>query len=91
MRLLTSTILAAALAVAVPAHAHDGHSRRGHDFRHGHYQHHHRVHHRHHHRHHPPAWGARKEVHNYYYEIPAAANPAPGLHVIFPDIFLPWP
>lgn len=91
MRILTSTILAAALAVAVPAYAHDGHGRPGQHYGHGHHKHHHAQG-RHHHRPHPPGWGPRREVNNYYYGygVPAAAVP-PGVHVVFPDIFLPWP
>jgi hypothetical protein len=90
---LTSTVLAVALAFAVPAHAGDGHGRSGDHYRHGHHKHYH-DHYRHargryHYREHPPAWGARREVNNYYYGGPAASIPA-GVHVIFPSIFFPW-
>jgi hypothetical protein len=32
----------------------------------------------------------RVEHHHHYYAAPAAAA-QPGLHVIFPDIYVPWP
>jgi len=87
MRLLTSALLAAALAAAVPAQAHDGHGR---NFHRGYHKHDHRVQQRHHHRPGPPAWRARREANNYYYGVPAAST-QPGVHVIFPNIFFPWP
>ncbi|MDH5534555.1 MAG: hypothetical protein OEZ08_03145 [Betaproteobacteria bacterium] len=93
MRILTSTLLAAALMIAAPAYAHDRHSRGGHHFAHGHHKPHHKLHRQQHFRHHPPARFSRTEVHNYYYDygygVPAASVP-PGVHIVLPNIFLPF-
>ncbi|HXF65584.1 MAG TPA: hypothetical protein VNK67_02640 [Burkholderiales bacterium] len=89
MRPIVAAVLAAGLGLAVPAAAHD-------------FKHHHRSygypgHPVPHHWHHPPAWGhwkKQREVHHhYYYHYPPAVIgvPRPGVHVIFPDIYVPWP
>jgi hypothetical protein len=97
MRFLTATMFAAALGVAIPAQAHDGHNgwrhhspRYAHDHRHfAGWRHDARVHHRH---------VIRREVRTYYYRAPVVAPlrgpvfpPLPGVHVVFPSIFLPFP
>lgn len=92
MRILTTTLLAAALAFAVPAYADHGHKRYGHGYQHGHYKHQRHFHGHRDHRHGPPRWVAQREVNNHYYygnSAPSASIP-PGVHVIFPDIFFPW-
>lgn len=93
MRLLKSILIAAALVLAAPAWADRGHGGKHHRDRHGwHDQRHHShgKHHRHH-RHHP-----RREFRtNYYYPAPvypvypAYAAPAPGVHIVVPNIYIP--
>jgi hypothetical protein len=89
MRSIVIAALAAGLALAAPAAAHD--------FKHPHRHHgwypRHPVHHS---WHHPPAWGHWKKkhvVHHHYYYHPLLAPGVmrPGVHVVFPDIYLPWP
>ena len=92
MRLLKSMLIAAALVLAAPAWAHGGHGKHNRDH-HGwndHRQHSHGKHHGHY-RHYP-----RREFHtNYYYPAPAYpvypayAAPAPGVHIVVPNIYIP--
>jgi len=99
MRYLSGGLLVAALCFA-PAAMADGYGYHKHHHRYLPYEHPtHPVYHRY--RHHPPAWGywkrhdfpprrVRKEVHHYYYAQPSPSL-SPGLHVIFPDVYIPWP
>lgn len=86
MRLLIMSVLAALLLAAMPAWAHGGHGQ----WKHGypryerHFEHKHRGH---YHDWHRPARVERV----YVYEPYPVAAPAPGLHVIFPDVYIPWP
>ena len=89
MRLLKSVLVAAALAFAAPVWAHGGH---GHH--HGWDKHHDRGHWRHHghHRHH--GWHHRDRHyyysrHYYYPPYPVYAAPAPGVHIVVPNIYIP--
>ncbi|MBM3357133.1 MAG: hypothetical protein FJY54_05345 [Betaproteobacteria bacterium] len=90
MRYLSGGLLMAALCFA-PAAMADGY---------GHHKHHHRQHHyghpkhhvHHHYRHYPPAWGHYKRKHHHYHHHYAYAYaPPPGVHVIFPNVYIPWP
>ena len=89
MRLLKSALVVAALAFAAPVWAHGGH---GHH--HGWDKHRHHSHWRdhHHHRHH----GWRDHPRSYYYTeryyyppYPVYAAPAPGIHIVTPNIYIP--
>jgi hypothetical protein len=98
MRYLSGGLLVAALCFA-PAAMADGYGYHKHHHRQHHYGHpKHHVH--HHYRHYPPAWGhwkhhhrhsrhVRKEVHHYYAQ--PSSSLSPGFHVIFPDVYIPWP
>ena len=99
MQLLRSMLAVAALALAGNVWAHDGHGR-GHGHakhdRHHHGWHdahddwkwRHHGHYRHHVQRHRPAY------YGYYYAPPpypayAYAAPAPGVHIVVPDIYIP--
>jgi hypothetical protein len=95
MRLLKGMLMVAALGLAGPVWAHGGHGHgRGHDGfhhdRHGHRHHSHWKHHRHHgHRYYDPyAYSG-----HYYPAYPrygyAVAAPAPGIHVVVPNLYIP--
>ena len=91
MRLLKSAFVVAALALASPVWANGGH---GHGPKHGHHhgwddRRHHSEwkHHRHHGRH------VDRRVYysqqHYYPPYPAYAAPAPGVHIVVPNIYIP--
>ena len=90
MKPLIKAALIASLFVTVPAWAHGGPHRGWDD---------HRYHHRHwqhgHHKH--PGYRHQvrevQRVERVYYEpYPVqSASASPGIHVIFPDVYLPWP
>lgn len=86
MRLLIKGLLAAALLAAAPAWAHGGH---GH-WKHGHPRYGRHFEHKQHGHHHDWRRPARVE-HVYRFEPYPAASPAPGIHMIFPDVYVPWP
>lgn len=97
MGLLKSAMVVAALVFAAPAWAGGGHDRddrRG-GRHYGGYGHDHRPdwrHHRHHHRHgYRPA---RQHYYSEYYYAPPPvygyAAPAPGVHVVAPNIYIPF-
>lgn len=92
MKPLIKAALIAVMLIAAPAWAHGGHSgwRDGHRYHHPHWKHGHHKHHGHA-RH---SRGPRRVVeHVYRYEpYPAqSASVSPGIHVIFPDVYFPWP
>jgi len=92
MRRLIKAALVTVLLTAVPAWADGGHGRwwdgPRHHYRDWKYE--HRRHHRH-----PGHWREPRRVveHVYQYEpYPTqSASASPGIHVIFPDVYLPWP
>ena len=92
MQLLKSVLVAAALVLAAPAWAKGGHGHRGHHGDHYGWQdhrHHSKWKHHRHHRHH-----FRDEVRTQYYYAPypvypAYAAPAPGVHIVVPNIYIP--
>lgn len=95
MRPLIKAALVAVMLMAAPAWAHGGHgggwAGERHHQRHwhkGHYKHHHK-----HHRHYRHRHETRRIEHVYRYEpYPVQSAAAqPGIHVIFPDVYLPWP
>lgn len=91
MRRLIKAALVAVLLTSVPALAHGGHDgwRDGHrhqprQWHKGHYKHHG----------HPRHWRETRRVeHVYRYEpySTQSASVSPGIHVIFPDVYFPWP
>lgn len=98
MQLLKSVLVAAALVLAAPTAAKGGHGHGGkhHGHHHGWQDHRHYSkwkHHRHH-RHYP-----RREVHAHHYYAPypvypaypayPAYAPAPGVHIVVPNIYIP--
>lgn len=90
LKLLVNTLLAGALLAVAPAWAHGGH---GHGY--GHWKHWHK-HHRHHHFHRHHVYHDRVVVREYVERVPVyrdypAASPAPGVHIVTPDIYIPWP
>ena len=90
MKSLIKAALVASLLVAVPAWAHGGPYRGWDDHRH-----HPRYWKHGHHKHHGHAHHVREvqRVERVYYEpYPVqSASASPGIHVIFPDVYLPWP
>lgn len=90
MKPLIKAALVASLLVAAPVWAHGGSDRGWYDHRHhhrnwnrGHHQ--HPVHHRH-------TREVRRVERVYYEPYPVqSASASPGIHVIFPDVYLPWP
>lgn len=91
MKPLIKAALVAVMLTAVPAWAHGGHGgwRDGHRVHHPHWKHGHYNHHGH-----PRHWRRTQRVeHVYRYEsYPVqSTGTAPGIHVIFPDVYLPWP
>jgi len=91
MRILRSVFVVAALALAAPAWANHGDGHRHGNRHHGH--HHGWDNHRHpshggHHRHYRP-----RLYSNYYYYPPppvyAYPAPAPGVHIVVPNIYIP--
>lgn len=89
MKPLIKAALIASLLIAVPAWAHDGPYRGwGGPPHHKHWNH-------DRYKHHGPRHHVR-EVHRvervYYEPYPAqSASASPGIHVIFPDVYVPWP
>jgi hypothetical protein len=90
LKLFISTLIAGALLGAAPVWAHGGHHGR-HWEKHSH---HHKFQ-RHHHRRHVyrdrvvvREYVERVPVYRDYYPAPA---PAPGISIVTPDIFIPWP
>jgi hypothetical protein len=95
MRLLKSMLVVAALGLAAPVWADGGHGRgRGHDgFHHDRHGHRHHSHWKHH-RHHGHGWrGHDPYYYSGYYYAPypryAYAAPAPGVHIVVPNIYIP--
>jgi hypothetical protein len=91
MRRLIKAALVAVLLTSVPALAHGGHGSWRDGDRH-HYRHWKHGHHKHHGQ--PRHWRETRRVeHVYRYEpYPAqSASVSPGIHVIFPDVYFPWP
>lgn len=91
MRRLIKAALVAGLLTSVPALAHGGHG----DWRDGH-RHHPRQWQKAHHKHHGHArhrHETQRVEHVYRYEpYPTqSASVSPGIHVIFPDVYFPWP
>lgn len=90
MRRLIKAALVAVLLTSVPALAHGGHDR----WRDG-QRHHPRQWHKGYHKHHGHArrHETRRVEHVYRYEpYPTqSASVSPGIHVIFPDVYFPWP
>jgi len=86
MKLLIHGTLAAVLLAAAPVWAHDGH---GH-WKHGYPRYGRHFEHKHDGRYHDWRRPARVER-VYVYEPYPVTSPAPGIHVIFPDVYLPWP
>jgi hypothetical protein len=91
MRLLKTLFVAAALALAAPAWAHGGH---GHDRHHRHNgwhgeRHHGHARHHHHHRHYARSFEHRYYSNYYYPPQPVYAVPAPGVHIVVPNIYIP--
>lgn len=99
MGLLKSAVVVAALALAAPVWADGGH-RHGRGNHHGWDQRHHAPaweHQHHRHRHYNRHWRHAPPRHyyydNYYYQpYPSYgyAAPAPGVHIVTPDIYVPW-
>jgi hypothetical protein len=92
MRRLIKAALVMVLLTAVPAWADRGHD----GWRDGHRHHYRGWKYEHHpHRGHPGHWREPRRVvqHIYQYEpYPTqSASASPGIHVIFPDVYLPWP
>ena len=92
MRLFKSALVVAALAFAAPVWAHGGHGKHhgGDNHRHGSHwrdqQHHrHHGHHRQHHRHYYSQYYSQP----YYAPYPVYAAPAPGVHIVVPNIYIP--
>jgi len=92
MKSLIKAALVASLLVAAPVWAHKGPDRGWNDHRYSH-RHWNRGHHKHHgHRHHVRE--VRRVERVYYEPYPvqsASASVSPGIHVIFPDVYFPWP
>ena len=92
MKRLIKAALVAGLLTAVPVWAHDGHPgwRDDHGYSHRYWKDEHGRYHRH-----PGHWHRDRRVveHVYRYDpYPTqSASASPGIHVIFPDVFLPWP
>ena len=87
MRLLKGALVALALAFAAPVWAHGGHGH--HHGWHKHHEHHHWRHHGHH-RHHGWQPGYYYSSRQYYYPAyPVYAAPAPGVHIVVPNIYIP--
>lgn len=92
MKRLIKAALVAVLLTSVPALAHGGHGA----WRDGD-RHHHRYwkkgHHHKHYRHARHRHETRRVEHVYRYEpYPTqSASVSPGIHVIFPDVYFPWP
>jgi len=105
MRIIKSAFIVAALVLSTPVWAHGGHGhgQQRHDGWRDHRQHgwhDHRHHGRHDHRHHAGArhlrhgWayaGPRYHSRHYYAPYPAYAYaaPAPGVHIVVPNIYIP--
>jgi hypothetical protein len=93
MRILKSLVVAAALVVAAPAWAHGGHGHDRHDRhdRHGgwHGERHHAHRHHYQHRHHARSFEPRYYSNYYYPPQPVYAAPAPGVHIVVPNIYIP--
>ena len=91
MKPLIKAALVASLLVAAPVWAHGGSERGWFDHRHP-QRHWNRDYHKHH-GHHRRAHDVRRIEHVYRYEpYPVeTASASPGIHVIFPDVYLPWP
>lgn len=91
LKLLTAALMAAAMSTAAPAFAHGGHYR-GHAYGHAkHWNNHHR--HFHHHGYGYP-FRDRVIVREYVSRVPAYhyyPAPAPGVHIVVPNIYIPWP
>lgn len=91
LKLLIAALMAAAMSTAAPVFAHDGHGR-GHGHAHGHAKH-WNKHHRHFHHHHG-YYRDRVVVREYVQTVPAYSYysaPAPGVHIVVPDVYIPWP
>lgn len=90
LKLLTTIFMVAAFSTAAPVFAHGGHDR-GHAYGHAkHWKKHHRNFHHPRHVHYRDRVIVREYVRTepaYTYYSP----PAPGVHIVVPDIYLPWP
>lgn len=89
MKRMTGALLAAAMLAAAPAWADRGHDHgRGHAW--GHSKHHWK--HSHHHYYAPPRVVHREVVRYYDYYPPAPvyySAPAPGVHIVLPNVYIP--
>ena len=92
MKPLIKAALVASLLVAAPVWAHSGPDRGWSDHRHSH-RHWDRGHHHRPYWHHRDTRSVRRVEHVYRVEpYPVeSASAAPGIHLVFPDVFLPWP
>ena len=92
MRIFSTAVAVAALALAAPVWAHGGHGHHGH-----HRNHHGWDDHRHH-----SDWGHRGHRHHHYYRhhvrrdhvyyypaYPVYAAPPPGVHIVMPNVYIP--
>ena len=91
MRLLKSLFIAAAIVMSAPALAHGGH---GHDRHHRHHhgwhgERHHAYGGHHHHRHYVRSYEPRYYSNYYYPPQPVYVAPAPGVHIVVPNIYIP--
>lgn len=96
MRLFRSALVMATLALASPIWAHAGHGHRDHGRHHGWDErrgHSHWNHHRHHGRHHDRRVFLSQQYYYPAYPVypayPAYAAPAPGVHIVVPNIYIP--
>jgi len=95
LKLLLTTLLAGALLAVAPVWAHGGH---GHGYDHGHgYGKHWKKYDRYQYRSHPRrAYRDRVVVREYVERVPVyqdypVSAPAAGVHIVTPDLFIPWP
>lgn len=91
LKLLVTTLMAGALLTVAPVWAHGGH---GHGYGHGkHWEKHYGYRHHYRYRH---AYRDRVVVREYVETVPVyrdypASAPTPGVHIVTPDIYIPWP
>jgi hypothetical protein len=87
MKLLIKGLLAAVLLAAVPAWAHGGHGHgkhwAGHHGPHGRYVHFHEYR--------PPVVVYPRVVYTAPVYYPVYTVPAPGIHIVTPSVYIPWP
>ena len=88
LKLLITTLIVAVMSAAAPVWAHGGHDR-GYGHAHGHWK----KHHRHFHHHGHGYYRDRVVVRVYVHPVPVYRSyysaPAPGVHIVLPDIYIP--